>query len=110
MRKQERDSDQVPRVPLFFIQMKVEGQTSFLCGSITLNQIIQIYIHTSYLHLLKNRNKNFFTPHSYSLHPPHTYIQLRDHPTMLRDGLISQVTQAHTEEKNFIPLNRPLSS
>jgi len=60
MRKQERDSDQAPESP-FLIQMKAEGQTSFLCGSITLSLIIQIYIHTSYPHLLKNRNKNLFT-------------------------------------------------
>lgn len=48
----------------------------------------QQYIHLHLSPSLAEKHSNLFTPYSYSLHPAHTYIQLRNHTTRLRDDLI----------------------
>lgn len=110
MRKQERYSEpQSP--PPFFYPNESWGA-----------DLIPVWVHHTYpdhpnihphllLPLLKNRNKNLFTlffqlPSSFS----YIYLAERSHYNAKRWTYTPQGTQAHTEEKNFIPLNRPPSS
>lgn len=73
----------------------------------------QQYIH---LHLSPSpaeKHSNLFTPYSYSLHPAHTYIQLRNHTARLRDDLIppnDPGPHRKKEKKNYPLEQTPLSS